>query len=126
MEALNEHGKPLKGRRVCVLGAAYKKDVDDPRESPAFEIMELLQQRGAYVSYNDPYIPELPPMRHHTIRLKSQPLSEDFLAAQDCVVIVTDHSCYQFDWIVQHAALVVDTRNATAGVTHGQGKVVKS
>jgi UDP-N-acetyl-D-glucosamine dehydrogenase len=126
MEALNEQGRPLKGSRVCVLGAAYKKDVDDPRESPAFEVMELLQQRGAYVSYNDPYIPELPAMRHHTIRLKSQPLDEEFLATQDCVVIVTDHSCYNFDWIVRHARLVVDTRNATGNVTHGHGKVVKS
>jgi UDP-N-acetyl-D-glucosamine dehydrogenase len=116
-EALNEYGKAVKGSRVCVLGVAYKKDVDDPRESPAFEVMELLQKRGAHVSYNDPYIPKLPAMRHHAIRLASEPLTPEYLAVQDCVVIVTDHSCYRFDWIVRHAGLVVDTRNATAGLS---------
>jgi UDP-N-acetyl-D-glucosamine dehydrogenase len=114
-EALNEEGKPLKGRRVCVLGVAYKKDVDDPRESPAFEIMELLQKRGALVSYNDPHVPRLPHMRHHHIRLDSQPLTEEFLARQDCVVVVTDHSAYDWPWILLHTSLLVDTRNATAG-----------
>jgi UDP-N-acetyl-D-glucosamine dehydrogenase len=114
-EALNEEGKPLKGSRICVLGVAYKKDVDDPRESPAFEIMELLQNRGAVVSYNDPHVPRLPHMRHHDIRLDSQPLAEPFLAAQDCVVVVTDHSAYDWPWIVRHTSLLVDTRNVTAG-----------
>jgi UDP-N-acetyl-D-glucosamine dehydrogenase len=125
-EALNEEAKPVKGSRVCVLGAAYKKDVDDPRESPAIEIMELLQGRGASVSYNDPHIARLPAMRHHTLRLASAPLTEAFLAAQDCVVIVTDHSAYDFPWIVQHARLVVDTRNATAGIAAHQGRIVKA
>jgi UDP-N-acetyl-D-glucosamine dehydrogenase len=111
-EALNEAGKPIKGSRVCVLGAAYKKDVDDPRESPAFAILELLARRGAVVTYNDPHVPTLPPMRSHTIRLDSQPLTEAFLAAQDCVVVVTDHSAYDFEWIVRHTRLIVDTRNA--------------
>jgi UDP-N-acetyl-D-glucosamine dehydrogenase len=73
------------------------------------------------VSYNDPYVPRLPPMRHHTIRLESQELTEDFLRAQDCVVIVTDHSRYNFPWIVRHAPLVVDTRNATRDV-EGPGR----
>jgi UDP-N-acetyl-D-glucosamine dehydrogenase len=114
-EALNEHGKPLKGSRVCVLGVAYKKDVDDPRESPAFTILELLERRRAVVSYNDPHVPTLPRMRHHSIRLDSQPLTEEYLAGQDCVVVVTDHSEYDFGWIVRHTSLVVDTRNATAG-----------
>jgi UDP-N-acetyl-D-glucosamine dehydrogenase len=114
-EALNEDGKPVKGSRVCILGVAYKKDVDDPRESPAFTIMELLQKRGAVVSYNDPHIPTLPAMRHHSIRLDSEALTPEFLAAQDCVLIVTDHSAYDFEEILQHASLVVDTRNATAG-----------
>src|SRR6202023_671481 len=82
-ESLNEAGKPIKGSRVCVLGAAYKKDVDDPRESPAFTILELLQRRGAVVSYNDPHVPILPRMRHHSIRLDSQPLTAEFLAGQD-------------------------------------------
>src|SRR5207302_10284538 len=93
-EALNDHGKAVKGSRICVLGVAYKKDVDDPRESPAFTIMELLKGRGAVVSYNDPHIPTLPAMRHHRIRLDSVPLTEETLAAADCVLIVTDHSVY--------------------------------
>src|SRR5207302_9286118 len=119
-EALNEETKPLKGSRVCLLGVAYKKNVDDPRESPAFEIMELLQRRGALVSYNDPHIPVLPAMRHHHIRLQSEVLTEGFLTSRDCVVIVTDHSAYDFGWIAQHARLLVDTRNATAGIACGR------
>jgi UDP-N-acetyl-D-mannosaminuronate dehydrogenase/intein/homing endonuclease len=119
-EALNEEGKPLKGSRICVLGVAYKKDVDDPRESPAFTVLELLQKRGAVVSYNDPHVPRLPHMRHHSIRLDSQPLTEEFLARQDCVVVVTDHSAYEWPWIVRHAPLLIDTRNATAGCA-GEG-----
>jgi UDP-N-acetyl-D-glucosamine dehydrogenase len=125
-EALNEVGRPLKGSRVCVLGVAYKKDVDDPRESPAFTILERLQQRGAVVSYNDPHVPALPHMRHHSIRLDSQPLSEEFLAAQDCVLVVTDHSAYDWPWILRHARLVVDTRNATAGCTPEHCRIWKA
>ena len=126
-DALNNQGKPIKGSRICVLGVAYKKDVDDPRESPAFAIFDLLQERGAYLSYNDPYIPKLPAMRHHSIRLKSEPLSEQFLAAQDCVIIVTDHSNYNYEWIVEHAPLVVDTRNATRGLAAaGEAHVVRA
>jgi UDP-N-acetyl-D-glucosamine dehydrogenase len=125
-EALNEQALPIKGSRVAVLGAAYKKDVDDPRESPAFEVMELLQKGGAHVSYNDPHIPSLPPMRHHSIRLQSVPLTAEYLAVQDCVVIVTDHSAYDYDWIVKHSRLVVDTRNATRGVSEGLNKVRKA
>jgi UDP-N-acetyl-D-glucosamine dehydrogenase len=125
-EALNEAGKPLKGSRVCVLGVAYKKDVDDPRESPAFTILELLAQRGAVVSYNDPHVPVLPRMRHHRIRLESQPLSAEFLAGQDCVVIVTDHSAFDFEWVMRHAALIVDTRNATAQCPPGEASIWKA
>jgi UDP-N-acetyl-D-glucosamine dehydrogenase len=125
-DALNEEGKPVKGSRVCVLGVAYKKNVDDPRESPAFEVMELLQARGAFVSYSDPHIPSLPPMRHHSIRLDSEPLTEAFLATQDCVIIVTDHSAYNFEHVLRHARLVVDTRNATAEVPQGRCRVVKA
>lgn len=118
-DALNEVGKPVKGSKVCILGVAYKKDVDDPRESPAFTILELLEKRGALVSYNDPHIPRLPEMRHHRIQLQSEALTEEFLATQDCVVIVTDHSAYDYDWLVRHANLVVDTRNATNGNKEG-------
>jgi UDP-N-acetyl-D-glucosamine dehydrogenase len=110
-DALNEFGKPTKGSRICILGVAYKKDVDDPRESPAFAIMELLDRRGAVISYNDPHIPNLPRMRHHRIRLNSEPLTEEFLASQDCLVVVTDHSAFDFPFILRHAKLIVDTRN---------------
>jgi UDP-N-acetyl-D-glucosamine dehydrogenase len=125
-EALNEEGKPLKGSQICILGVAYKKDVDDPRESPAFTILELLSQRGADVSYNDPFIPALPRMRHHRIRLDSHPLTADFLADQDCIVIVTDHSAYDFDLVVRNASLIVDTRNATAGCPPGRARIWKA
>ena len=125
-DALNDDGKPLKGSRVCVLGVAYKKDVDDPRESPAFAILELLQAKGALVSYNDPYIPNLPHMRHHNLRMDSQPLSPEFLAEQDCVLIVTDHSFYDWDFIVENTSLVVDTRNATADSTPARARIVKA
>ncbi len=125
-EALNDEGKAVKGSRVCVLGVAYKKDVDDPRESPAFAVLEMLQSRGAAVSYNDPHVPTLPRMRHHRLRLDSRPLTPEFLAAQDCVVIVTDHSAYDYGAVVRHARLVVDTRNATAGCPAEGARVVKA
>jgi UDP-N-acetyl-D-glucosamine dehydrogenase len=124
--ALNEDAKALKGSKVAVLGVAYKKNVDDPRESPAFAIMEMLQKKGAVVAYNDPHIPTLPHMRHHTIRLDSQPLTRDFLQAQDCVLIVTDHAVYDFQWIAQNCRLLVDTRNATANCVPGEGKIWKA
>ncbi len=125
-EALNDQQKPLKGSKVCVLGVAYKKDVDDPRESPAFTILEALQRRGAEVSYNDPHIPKLPRMRHHGIRLESQTLTPEFLASQDCVLVVTDHSAYDFAEIARHARVVVDTRNATSGVETDGCRVYKA
>jgi UDP-N-acetyl-D-glucosamine dehydrogenase len=125
-EALNDQDRPLRGSKVCVLGVAYKKDVDDPRESPAFVILELLQRRGAVVSYNDPHVPTLPRMRNHDLRLDSQPLTPEFLAAQDCVLVVTDHSAYDFPEIVRHARLVVDTRNATAGCTADGCRIYKA
>jgi UDP-N-acetyl-D-glucosamine dehydrogenase len=125
-EALNQQGKPVKGSRICVLGVAYKKDVDDPRESPAFAILELLLRRGAAVTYNDPHVPTLPHMRHHSIHLDSQPLTEIFISSQDCVVIVTDHSAYDYPWIVRHARLVVDTRNATRDCTADRDKLWKA
>jgi UDP-N-acetyl-D-glucosamine dehydrogenase len=124
--ALNDHGKPLKGSNVCVLGVAYKKNVDDPRESPAFTILEALEAKGAVVAYHDPFIPALPPMRHHTIRLASQPLTAQFLSAQDCVVVVTDHDGVDYGFVVEHSRLVVDTRNATAGLSHPHCQIVKA
>jgi UDP-N-acetyl-D-glucosamine dehydrogenase len=111
--ALNERGKPLKGSRVLVLGAAYKPDVDDCRESPAVELMELLQDRGAIIAYNDPHVASLPPLRGYTIRLRSTPLDAETVAAQDCLLIATDHSAYDWEQIARQALLVIDTRGAT-------------
>jgi UDP-N-acetyl-D-glucosamine dehydrogenase len=126
-EALNDAGKPLKGSRICILGVAYKKDVDDPRESPSFELMERLAARQAILSYNDPHVPRLPKMRHHELpAMTSTPLDAKFLAGQDCVLIATDHSAYDYDFIVKHARLVVDTRNATGKVREGREKIRKA
>ena len=126
-EFLNETGKPLKGSRICILGMAYKKDVDDPRESPSFELMELLTSRGADVSYNDPHIPTLPKMRHYDVPLLSNSeLTIDFLQSLDCVLIATDHSAYDYDFVVANAPLIVDTRNATKDVVAGREKIRKA
>jgi UDP-N-acetyl-D-glucosamine dehydrogenase len=126
-DALNDAGKPVRGSKICILGVAYKKDVDDPRESPSFELIELLLDRGAVLSYNDPHVPKLPKMRHHKkLELTSRPLEPDFLASQDCVLIATDHSAYDFDLIVKHSRLVVDTRNATKSVKAGREKIRKA
>ena len=112
-DALNDHGKAIKGSRIALLGMAYKKDVDDPRESPGFELMDLLIKKGAIVTYNDPHIPALPPMRHYPhLRMNSQELTPAYLRAQDCILVATDHSAYDWDHIAEHAALIVDTRNA--------------
>lgn len=100
---------------------AYKKDVDDPRESPSFVLMEMLLARGAVVTYNDPHVPSLPKMRHHDVPdMDSSPLTPEYLAAQDCVLIATDHSAYDPNFIVQHAKMVLDTRNATKNVQSGR------
>ncbi len=112
--ALNRHRKALNGARVLVLGVAYKKDVDDLRESPALTIIELLQREGAQVSYNDPYFPSVGKGRHYDLQMKSVPLRN--LGEYDCVVIVTDHSSYDYRAIVEQAQLVIDTRNATRGI----------
>ena len=124
--ALNSHGKSARGSKVCILGMAYKKDVDDPRESPSFELMKRLQALGAEVSYNDPFIPRLPPMRHYSFEMESQELTPEYLGALDCVLIATDHSCYDWNRIVRHAPLVLDTRNATRDVTAGWEKIWKA
>ena len=115
--ALNQRQKSLKGSRILVLGVAYKKDVDDLRESPTLKIMQLLGQRGAQVDYNDPHFPQLHKMRHYDYSaMRSVELTADRLGSYDCVVIVTDHSSYDYAGIVDAAQLVVDTRNATRGI----------
>ncbi len=113
VEALNRKGKPIKGAKVLILGIAYKKDVDDQRESPALKIISLLQKKGAKVSYNDPHV--LQSFGHRAypgLDLKSMELTTRNLKGFDAVIIATDHSAYDYDWIAKNAVLIIDTRNA--------------
>jgi UDP-N-acetyl-D-glucosamine dehydrogenase len=112
MDALNERGKALKGSRVLVLGAAYKRDTDDSRESPGLEIMEDLFHKGAQVDYSDPHLPRLPVVRRHKIDLTSVALTETSLGQYDAVLLVTDHSRFPYELIHRSATLIVDSRNA--------------
>ena len=125
IEALNDRGKSIRGARVLVLGAAYKKDIDDIRESPAVKIITLLKDKGAHVSYHDPYIPLIEGMRSYPeLVMKSGPLSKDLLNNQDSVLIITDHSCFDYGWILEESSLVIDTRNALKDFK--DGKIVKA
>jgi UDP-N-acetyl-D-glucosamine dehydrogenase len=123
--ALNERGKPVRGSRVLVLGLAYKKDIDDPRESPAFELLHELGQLGAVLEYHDPHVPLAPRMRSWPSlpEMTSKSLTPELLARQDAVLIVTDHSQVDYDLVLRHAPLVVDTRGVYRG-THP--RVVKA
>ncbi len=125
-DALNQNGKCFKNAKILVLGIAYKKDVDDVRESPAIEIIEMLQEKGAKVLYNDPHILLIPKMRKYKLSLSSTPLTKELLQGMDAVVIITDHSSYDYEWIVKNAKLTVDTRNATAAITTAKHKIVKA
>ncbi|MCA9628802.1 MAG: nucleotide sugar dehydrogenase [Myxococcales bacterium] len=111
-EGLNDHEKSLKNSKVLVLGLAYKKDIDDPRESPSFELIELLLHRGAKVSYHDPHIPAAPSMRSwpDLPKLESQALTPELLESVDAVLISTEHSAVDYDLVAKHAKLVIDTR----------------
>jgi UDP-N-acetyl-D-glucosamine dehydrogenase len=111
---LNEHSKAIKGSKVLVLGVAYKRDIDDLRESPSLTIIELLREKGAIVAYNDPYFPTVGRGRHYDLNMINTPL--DNLGQYDAVVIVTDHSDYDYRAVVEQSQLVVDTRNATKGI----------
>jgi UDP-N-acetyl-D-glucosamine dehydrogenase len=110
IEALNERRKALKGASILVLGIAYKKNVDDMRESPAVELMELLRGKGALVSYSDPHVARFPTMREHSFDLQSVSLTPEILAAADCVLLATDHAKFDYDLIKRHARLIVDSR----------------
>lgn len=114
LEALNQAGKALRGAKILILGLAYKRDIDDLRESPSLTIIELLQKRGAQVAYNDPFFPTVGRGRKYALNMACTPL--DQLEEFDCVVIVTDHSHYDYGDIVRRAKIVVDTRNATAEI----------
>ena len=121
-DALNDCGKPIKGSRILVLGVAYKKDVSDSRESPAVEVITLLRERGGDVVYHDPYVPEL---SENGLRMRSVDLSDEALSSADCVVIATAHTCFNYEGIIDLAALVVDTRNATGEAGTRAEHVVK-
>jgi len=125
--ALKERGKSFEGAKVLMLGLAYKRDIDDPRESPAFRLMEIIQEKGGKVVYNDPYIPAIPPTRHYKhLKVRAVALTEAEVSGADAVLIVTDHSSYDWSWVVKHAQLVVDTRNVCSRVAEGKDKIVRA
>lgn len=126
IEALNENGKSIKGAKILILGLAYKKDIDDPRESPSFRIIEILEEKGAIVDYNDPYVSKAPKMRKHKINKESIPLTEETLSSYDCVIVSTDHSVYDYAFIAIHAKCIIDTRNAFENNGYRSKKVYKA
>jgi UDP-N-acetyl-D-glucosamine dehydrogenase len=121
-DALNDEAKAVRGSRIAILGAAYKRNSDDVRESPALDIIHLLKERGAEVSYHDPYVPSLK-LEDGNV-LDSSDLTAQWLSGADCVVVVTDHSSYDWQWVLDNCRLLIDTRNATKGLS-GQARVVK-
>jgi UDP-N-acetyl-D-glucosamine dehydrogenase len=126
MEALSDQGRAMNGARILVLGAAYKKDVDDARESPAIRVMELLEEKGAHVVYHDPYLPIVESHRAGGKAWKGVPLTDEALANADAVMILTDHSNVDYARVLEKAKLVIDTRNATKKVTGPRENVVKA
>jgi UDP-N-acetyl-D-glucosamine dehydrogenase len=123
-DALNTRKRCLQDARILILGIAYKKDIDDLRESPSLRIIELLKDKGAQVDYHDPYFPRLPRTRRYDFGMAAVEPTAEALASYDAVLIVTDHSSYDYAAIVRHARLVVDTRNATKEVKQHRDKIV--
>jgi UDP-N-acetyl-D-glucosamine dehydrogenase len=127
MEGLNQCGKAMRGAKVLVCGIAYKPDIDDIRETPAAEIIELLVERGAEVKYHDPHVPVLADMRKYaSIDMNSVPLTPERVADTDCVIIVTDHNAIDWRMLADAAPLIVDTRNAMARVGNVKGLLVQA
>lgn len=125
-DALNYHRKSIRNSRILILGLAYKKDIDDLRESPSLKLMEILMEKGAEVDYNDPYIPVLSHTRHYSFSKKSVELHPSTLSQYDLILISTNHSAYDWEKIVENAQLVVDTRNATEKVQKHREKIFKA
>lgn len=123
MDALNDRSQAIKGSRILVLGLAYKKNIDDTRESPAVEIMDLLQDKGAEVAYSDPHVPVFPKKRNYAFDLQSEPLTPENLARFDCIVLATDHDGFDYPLLLKHARLIVDTRGRLGA---GAGNVVSA
>jgi UDP-N-acetyl-D-glucosamine dehydrogenase len=126
MEALNVRKKSLNGCKILILGLAYKPDIDDVRESPSLELIELFKEKGAKVDYNDPYLPRTHKMREYDLKMTSKKLTVATVKSYDVVVISTNHSEYDYKWIVKNAKLVIDTRNACVNVKTGKNKIVKA
>ncbi|HZY30227.1 MAG TPA: nucleotide sugar dehydrogenase [Candidatus Methylomirabilis sp.] len=130
-EALNRGGRAVKAAKILILGVAFKRDVDDPRNSPALEVLKMLAGQGAEVTYHDPYIPKVALSEDRflkgasTATVESVPLTAARLEAQDCVLIAVAHRCFEFPWIVRHSRLVVDAQNATKMIQEGREKIVK-
>ena len=124
MEALNRRKQCLKGAHLLVLGVAYKKDLDDLRESPALRIIQLLLNHGAHVQYHDPNFDKIPKLRNYSFSLESAAPTPENLARFDAVIIVTDHSCYDYEEIARYSKVVIDTRHATKDVKEFQDKIV--
>jgi UDP-N-acetyl-D-glucosamine dehydrogenase len=112
IEALNDRAKSLKGSRILVLGLAYKPDIDDVRESPSFELIELFKAKGARVDYSDPHVPETWAGRKHDLQMKSVPVTPETLASYDCVVVSTNHAAFDWAKVAKHSKLIVDSRDA--------------
>jgi UDP-N-acetyl-D-glucosamine dehydrogenase len=125
MEALNNHKKALNGAKVLILGASYKKDIDDMRESPSLKLIELFREKGAEVDYSDPYIPKLPKTRKYNYDISSVELTKENLKKYDLVVLSTDHTDYNYKLIVDNAKLIIDTRNAFGKRGFSQSSIVK-
>lgn len=123
IDALNKRGKSVKGSRILILGVAYKKDIDDTRESSSLKLIKLLLDKGAIIDYNDPYIPSLPETRKYKFHMKSVELTEKSIKRYDCLLIATNHSVYDYKWILKNANLIVDTRNA---IKESFSKVIKA
>jgi UDP-N-acetyl-D-glucosamine dehydrogenase len=126
MEALNRQRKSMDGAKILLLGIAYKKDVDDQRESPSFKLIELFNEMGATIQYNDPHIPKLNPTRKYSFSCESVPLTQETLSSCDCMVLATDHSSYDYDFILQNAPLIVDTRGIYHKLARYNEKIVEA
>jgi UDP-N-acetyl-D-glucosamine dehydrogenase len=122
VDALNDHQKSVKGSRILILGIAYKRDINDVRESPALDILKILERKGAELYYHDPYIPQF---SEDSLALSSSELSAEFLESMDCAVLVTNHSDFDCQWMVDKSQIFVDTRNVTKNISDPRNVVVK-
>jgi len=126
IEALNKHKKSINGSKVLILGASYKKNIDDMRESPSLKLIEIFKAKGAKVDYHDPYVPELPKSRHYNFKMKSVSINQSIIQSYDLVIISTDHDEFDYKFIYKHSKLIVDSRNALKIHGLSNGKVIKA